>query len=127
MEFFDSSAPDTTNWTNIWAALKGKMFNAHPSWDTIIPFSLWTIWLSRNDMVFNSNNSIHNSNHVIFSTTEYQHIILDIVEPKGDQIIIQVKWNLSQPNNYTLNTDGAADQNIRTGDIGGIIRDYHNN
>lgn len=63
------------NWTKLWIDIKCKAFNPYTNWDTIIPHSLWSIWLARNNNHFNSRKMEIPADTLISHAIEYSLLI----------------------------------------------------
>ncbi|KAK9043379.1 hypothetical protein V6N11_071724 [Hibiscus sabdariffa] len=94
-------------------------------WSIIFVSTIWQLWKSRNDLVFNS--VMHSSEvlvHRAITWARYysgccptrNHLDVPICEP--------VTWRRPDPGWICLNVDGAVSMGLSAGAIGGLYRDH---
>lgn len=78
---------------------------------TFIPFSLWQLWLTRNNNLFEHKCLPVDLNTVIISATKFYYLT-NVASTKWQNIPVYVKWHPPEPEetHCNLNTDGAASQ-----------------
>ncbi|KAF7834213.1 reverse transcriptase [Senna tora] len=93
-------------------------------------YTLWHIWLARNDSIFNNitPSPVIIAKISIASAVEFFHVANDFPSPPlGQSLSFNVKWNPPKFSWWKLNSDGACLGNPGPFAIGGIIRDHMGN
>lgn len=91
---------------------------------TFMSFTLWNLWISRNDNNFNNRQQLTNPKHIINQALEYTYLASNM-KIQYNNILLPLKWIPPKPNYYKLNTDGASSRATAKAGVGGLIRDSH--
>ncbi|OIT05835.1 putative ribonuclease h protein [Nicotiana attenuata] len=97
-------------------------YNRHLTKADILPFTLWHIWIHRNNFIFNNNKSPLSLKNIVKSATEFKLLIESIQSP-NPTTTIYIKWKPPDQGTFKLNIDGSSLGNPGRVGIGGIIRD----
>jgi ribonuclease HI len=96
---------------------------SHIAWQTVFSFGLWTIWLRRNLLAFNSSPILPDPIRNILSfAAEFFCLMGDTANSKTASSIA-VKWLPPTLGRAKLNTDGSSLGNPGIAGGGGVIRD----
>ncbi|XP_070021818.1 uncharacterized protein [Nicotiana sylvestris] len=106
------------HWEQTWHKVKNMRFNAAIDWKSLLPFCFWSLWLTRNNNVFDKKKNFTRIKQTIARATEYYHVVVHH-RSKGESNAIHIEWELGS---YKLNTDGAACHKTRVGGAGGVFR-----
>ncbi|XP_070010645.1 uncharacterized protein [Nicotiana sylvestris] len=90
-------------------------------WLEIFPFSLWNLWINRNNNNFNNDQQDLSLSVVITRAQEFKLLTYNHSSPTNKKSI-KVKWHKPRQGAYKLNKDGAYKGNDKIGGLGGIIR-----
>ncbi|KAF7825324.1 reverse transcriptase [Senna tora] len=93
-------------------------------WKTLFPYIVRSIWLSRNNLIFNHKpfNPIQTLNQAIQHASEY-HFSTPQLTTINNSTIIHVSWQKPPPSFHKLNIDGSAFNGLIGS--GGVIQDDH--
>ncbi|XP_033510822.1 uncharacterized protein [Nicotiana tomentosiformis] len=109
------------HWEETWHKVKNMCFNDAIDRKSLLPFCFWSLWLTRNNNVFDKKKNLTPVKQTIARATEYYHIVVYHMD-KGESTAIHIKWEPPPNGSYELNTDGAACHKIRVGGVGGVFK-----
>ncbi|KAF3946154.1 hypothetical protein CMV_027546 [Castanea mollissima] len=96
--------------------------NSDIKWGIIFSFSIWTLWLNRNGVVFRHEKGQQNLKFdVLTKATEFSYIGLNAKHTSTRRQIV-VRWGFPHSTWFKLNSDGSSLGNPRKVGGGGLIR-----
>ena len=88
----------------------------------VFPFALWSIWKSRNVIVFNRKGRNQNlALDIVYQAMEYFHCV---VAPRmqGRRVLRRIRWECPVQGWKKLNTDGSSNELHGLAGYGGVVR-----
>nr|XP_009777534.1 PREDICTED: uncharacterized protein LOC104227072 [Nicotiana sylvestris] len=109
------------HWVQTWHKVKNMHFNDVIDLKSLMPFCFWSLWLSRNNNVFDKKKNCTYVRQTIARATEYYHVVVHHMD-KGKSTAIHIKWEPPPNGSYELNTDGVACHKTGVRGAGGVFR-----
>lgn len=111
-----SSNPHQFSWvystliqfTMAWKKVKIQKYNAHHTWEYLFPQNLWTIWLRRNNNLFNNKKDPVEWRHALNMARKFYIFVQNPKNTTIRTIIVYVKWESLNKGIFMLNIDGVV-------------------
>ncbi|XP_038688673.1 uncharacterized protein LOC119987842 [Tripterygium wilfordii] len=108
---------------------KNSVTDLGASWDTMFVVAIWSIWRSRNDMVFNDKDYLVDSKlmwikRYLAEIKQAFSLHASVLVRKGMYGLQMIGWSPPPQGWVTLNTDGCSKGEHGAAGAGGLLRDY---
>ena len=110
-----------------WLSFNGRMMSnicaTQPPWKVVFPITIWNVWKSRNNMVFNKkkrNPSL--AMEIVKQALEHYHCVAS-PRLQTRKVLKGIWWERPPQGWMKLNNDGSANGNPGLAGCGGVIRD----
>lgn len=110
-----------------WCKTNSKIttFSCYIPWNIIFAFTIWTIWLSRNSLIFTRKLIPHHilKQNAISHATEFFFLSsVSAWHPSSSSPTTLTRWCLAPLPHVTINTDGSSKGNPGMSSAGGVAR-----
>lgn len=110
-----------------WKYLGNKPFHSWYSWDAILPFCLWNIWLNKKHNLFNNKDDKTSIEQTIGLANDSTLNIGNLPKYTKPTSTIFLSWKSPQLGILKLNTDESVTSQLGPSKLGGVFRDHEEN
>lgn len=96
--------------------------NSWLTWDLLLPYCLWAIWITRNDNLFTNHHNFTMTDGAISEATDYTLLAKNKTNHSATNKTISIKWNPPKYWSTKLITDRSAMANPRPRCLGDVFR-----
>ena len=110
------------DWLSLNVRTNDKLHVMGIPWKLVFPCALWSIWKSRNDIVFNRKGRNQNlALDIVYQATEYFHCVAAL-KMQGRRVLRRIRWERLVQGWKKLNTNGACSLLHGLAGCGGVVR-----
>ena len=110
------------DWLSLNVRTNDKLHVIGTPWKIVFTLALWSIWKSRNDIVFNGKGwSLKLAMDIVYQAKEYLHCVAT-PRLEARRVLRRIRWERPKQGWKKLNTDGSCSELHDLVSYGGVVR-----